>query len=72
MYVKKPVKPYYGTVTPHSNFSAIRDAAAIQKAIEAKGKVQIMQTVMLNFCSVENYDRNLRCDIAMPLPMTHT
>ncbi|XP_031433628.2 annexin A6-like [Clupea harengus] len=37
MYVKKPVKPYYGTVTPHSNFSAIRDAAAIQKAIEAKG-----------------------------------
>ncbi|XP_063065758.1 uncharacterized protein LOC134457712 [Engraulis encrasicolus] len=35
---KAPEKPpYYGTVTPHPNFSAIRDAAALQKAIEAKG-----------------------------------
>jgi len=38
MFVKTPVKPpYYGTVTPQPHFSAIRDAAALQKAIEAKG-----------------------------------
>ncbi|XP_076140431.1 annexin A1-like isoform X1 [Alosa pseudoharengus] len=38
LFVKTPVKPpYYGTVTPQPHFSAIRDAAALQKAIRAKG-----------------------------------
>ncbi|XP_076868252.1 annexin A1-like [Brachyhypopomus gauderio] len=34
---KGSVPPYYGTITPDPNFSASRDAAALQEAIETKG-----------------------------------
>uniref|UniRef100_A0A4W4G5U9 Annexin n=1 Tax=Electrophorus electricus TaxID=8005 RepID=A0A4W4G5U9_ELEEL len=34
---KGSTPPYYGTITPDPNFSASRDAAALQRAIEAKG-----------------------------------
>lgn len=35
---KGSVTPYYGTIQPDPNFSANRDAAALQKAIETKGR----------------------------------
>ncbi|XP_060768587.1 annexin A1-like [Neoarius graeffei] len=36
-FLKRSAKPYYGTVRPDPDFSASRDAVALQKAIETKG-----------------------------------